>query len=183
MSPVCRKLAHNLVYDAKQAGYTVSFDLNFRAALWTADEAKKEFQGLMKYVDVLITNAGVAADFLETPETELCDRYSLTCAALTRRSEPDASHTAFGAVLYRPDKTKVEIPMRTFGVLDRVGGGDAFAGAIIFALQQSNWSDERRIDFATACGVLKHSTQGDFSLSTQEEVEALMSGNSFAIRR
>ena len=68
-------------------------------------------------------------------------------------------------------------------MLDRVGGGDAFAGGIIYALQQSGWSDERRINFAAACGALKHATQGDFSLSTHEEVETLMSGGSFAIRR
>lgn len=183
LSPVCRELARNLVREAKNAGYTVSFDLNFRAALWSVAEAREAFQELMEHVDVLIANAGVAADFLETPETELCDRFPLTCAALTRRSEPDASHTAFGAVLYRPDKVKTEAPPRTFAVLDRVGGGDAFAGGIIYALQQSGWSDERRINFAAACGALKHATQGDFSLSTHEEVETLMSGGSFAIRR
>ena len=178
-----RELAFLAVREAKRAGYTVSLDLNYRSSLWSEAEAGETFRLLVAESDVLIANAAVATDFLETPEEELCVRFSLRCAFLSRRGETDASQTKFGGSLLRPDGGRVDTPMHTFPVLDRVGGGDAFAGAAIYALQQEEWQDLYRIRFATACGALKHATRGDFSLSTRSEVESLLSADTLAIRR
>lgn len=183
LSPVCREVALEAVREAKAAGFTVSFDLNYRSALWSAAEAGEMFRLLARDADVLISNAGVAESFLETPEAELCGRFGFRAAALTRRGEEDGSHTSFGGTLYRPDGSRSDAPLTSFAVLDRVGGGDAFAGGMIHALQQEDWTDEYRIRFAAACGALKHATRGDFSLSTKKDVESLLSGGSLAIRR
>lgn len=183
LNECCRESAFQIIRAAKKANYTVSFDLNYRAALWSESDAQTCFRELVKDIDVLIANAGVAESFLETPEAELCRRFGFTAAALTRREDCDASHTGFGGTLYRQNGRRFDVPMRRFAVLDRIGGGDAFAGAMIYALQQPEWTDERRIRFATACGMLKHATRGDFSLSTRAEVDALLAGNSLAVKR
>ena len=183
LSSVTRLMAEKMVQDARRCGLTVSMDLNYRSALWSADEAKACFQSLAENVDILISNAEVAEAFLETPESELCRKYHFKAAALTRRQEPDASHTAFGGTLYMADGSRADAPERTFSVLDRVGGGDAFAGGILYALNRSDWDSARKIDFAAACGALKHATRGDFSLSTFDEVEALRCGEKLSIKR
>ncbi|HNX05802.1 MAG TPA: sugar kinase [Opitutales bacterium] len=183
LSPNCRTLARRLVSAAKAAGLTVSFDLNYRARLWGKEEARAAFRELVPVTDVLIANEGVAEDFLGAPAADLCGKYGLLAACLTNRRDIDASRTVFGARMFRPGGTAVEASAREFGVLDRVGGGDAFAGAMIWTLQQKEWDDARRIAFAAACGVLKHETHGDFSLSTREEVEAFLAGGDAAIRR
>lgn len=183
LSPNCRMLARKLVSAAKAAGLTVSFDLNYRARLWGKEEARASFRELMPGTDVLIANEGVAEEFLDAPAAELCGKYGLLAACLTNRRDIDAARTVFGARIYRPGGATAEAPSREFGVVDRVGGGDAFAGAMIWALQKKEWNDVRRIAFATACGVLKHETRGDFSLSTREEVEAFLAGGEAAIRR
>ena len=183
LSPNCRTLARRLVSAAKAAGLTVSFDLNYRARLWGKEEARAAFRELVPVTDVLIANEGVAEDFLGAPAADLCGKYGLLAACLTNRRDIDASRTAFGARMFRANDAVAEAPAREFGVLDRVGGGDAFAGAMIWTLQQKEWDDARRIAFAAACGVLKHETHGDFSLSTREEVEAFLAGGDAAIRR
>ena len=172
-----------LIQAARNAGYTVSFDLNYRSSLWSENEAKECFKEIAEQVDVVIANTSVAEAFLEVPAAELCRSYSLSAAALTRRRETDASHTVFGGTLFRADGKCQHSPDWSFEVLDRVGGGDAFAGAMIYALQQPDWDDGRRVRFAAACGALKHATRGDFSLSTREEVEALMNNNKLDIKR
>lgn len=178
-----RDLAEKMIREAHRCHLTVSMDLNYRSALWSLDEAKACFQSLAENTDILISNAQVAESFLETPETDLCRRFHFKAAALTRRQEPDASHTAFSGTLYTADGNRADAPERTFRVLDRVGGGDAFAGAILYAMNQPDWDLTRKIDFAAACSALKHATRGDFSLSTFDEVEALRCGEKLSIRR
>ena len=62
-------------------------------------------------------------------------------------------------------------------IVDRVGGGDAFAAGLIFGML-SQFAPQRVIDFAAAAACLKHSIPGDFNLSTREEVEQLLAGTS-----
>lgn len=182
LSPVTLDLTKQLIAAAKQAGATVSFDLNYRLKLWAADEAAKVFKQITEQINVLIANASVAESFLGVRENQLCSSYSLKYAALTRRGAESANSTTFGGSLYRNDGSFHDVRPIEIPVTDRIGGGDAFAGGMIFALQQ-DWDDEKRIRFAVACGALKHSIRGDFSLSTREEIESCARGESFAVRR
>ncbi|RYG18349.1 MAG: sugar kinase, partial [Caulobacteraceae bacterium] len=68
------------------------------------------------------------------------------------------------------------------GVVDRVGGGDAFASGVLFGLW-SGWSDQEALDFGLAAAGLKHSVPGDFNLFTADEVRAAMGDGGFDIRR
>ena len=63
-------------------------------------------------------------------------------------------------------------------IVDRVGGGDSFAGGLIFALITPELSDPKiAVKYAVAASCLKHSIKGDFNYSTRAEVEALMNGS------
>ena len=71
---------------------------------------------------------------------------------------------------YRPYEIK--------SIVDRVGGGDAFAGGLIFSLITPELSaPQTALQFAVAASCLKHSIKGDFNMSTRTEVEALMGGS------
>ena len=61
-------------------------------------------------------------------------------------------------------------------MVDRVGGGDAFAAGLIFGLTEG-WGPQRTVDFAVASSCLKHTLEGDFNLVTRSEVETLLSGD------
>jgi 2-dehydro-3-deoxygluconokinase len=62
-------------------------------------------------------------------------------------------------------------------IVDRVGGGDSFGGALIYALI-SEYEPQRAIEFAVAASCLKHTIEFDFNQVTVAEIEKLLSGDS-----
>lgn len=158
-------------------------------------------------VDLLVGNPFDLADLLDErlPDDVLDDgmRVEERCAALaarvakrwphlrwiamTLRRNHSASHNGWGAMLYRPaDGLAFFAPMneeryRPYeirAIVDRVGTGDVFAGALIFALQTPELAEpSRALRFAVAASCLSHSIQGDFFFCTRREVEALMEGS------
>ncbi len=68
------------------------------------------------------------------------------------------------------------------GVIDRIGGGDAFAAGALHGFITGH-DEQYTIDFAVAAGALKHSIPGDFNRVSRTEVEAAMAGGSLDVRR
>lgn len=108
--------------------------------------------------------------------------------AITLRESLSATHNNWGAMLYDAATDRsVFAPLdadqnyRAYeikNIVDRVGGGDAFAGGLIFALTTPELSDPQTVvNYAVAASCLKHSIKGDFNYSTRAEVEALMGGS------
>ncbi len=61
-------------------------------------------------------------------------------------------------------------------IIDRVGGGDSFASALIYGLTAYDDQGEA-LNFAVAASCLKHSISGDFNRVSVSEVEKLMRGD------
>ena len=108
--------------------------------------------------------------------------------AITLRESLSASHNNWGAMLYEAaTDTPSFAPLDAEGnyesykiknIVDRVGGGDSFAGGLIFALNTPELSDSATaVKYGVAASCLKHSIKGDFNYSTRAEVEALMGGS------
>jgi 2-dehydro-3-deoxygluconokinase len=107
--------------------------------------------------------------------------------AITLRETVSATHHRWGALLYDADAERGWSAPTTGGayaphdlpqIVDRLGTGDAFAGALIYALLAPELAaPETAVRFAVAASCLAHSIQGDFSFVTRAEVEALMAGN------
>ena len=107
--------------------------------------------------------------------------------AITLRESLSATHNNWGAMLFdRETNTANFAPLDKDGnyasyeiksIVDRVGGGDSFAGGLIFALTTTELQDPAvAVKYAVAASCLKHSIKGDFNYSTRGEVEALMNG-------
>ena len=180
---------------AKRKGMTVSFDPNYRAKLWSVADAAKAMRRYLPDVDVLITNENQAADLFgvripagEVSGDDVTERGYLALAegmkalypqlryvALTERRTFSAEVNSFcaklydGENLYSSEKYRMEI-------VDRVGGGDAFAAGLIYALRQGQ-TPAAAVRFAAAASCLKHSIEGDFNPTTVQEVNALANGN------
>jgi 2-dehydro-3-deoxygluconokinase len=108
--------------------------------------------------------------------------------AITLRESYSATHNNWGAMLYDAASDKAVFapldadgnyrPYEIKNIVDRVGGGDAFAGGLIFALITPELSEpQTAVKYAVAASCLKHSIKGDFNCSTRGEVEALMGGS------
>ena len=61
-------------------------------------------------------------------------------------------------------------------IVDRVGGGDAFAAGLIYATVKG-YDPQESVAFALASECLKHKIEGDFNEVSVAEVCALMNGN------
>ena len=167
---------------ARRRGLTVSFDLNYRAKLWTREQAGAALAPLMAHVDLCVTSAEEARtvfglDCSDEPAdaaVKLRDRFGFKTVALTQRTGALACSTGWGAMLFA-DGTAHFSRRHEVAVIDRVGAGDCFTGALIFALLRGD-APAPAIEFATAASALKHTIPGDHALLTLDEVEALAAG-------
>src|SRR5215212_5737317 len=174
---------------AKKAGLTVSYDLNYRSKLWSADEARAVQEPLMEYVDVLITTEEdtrvvfgmTAKDSHEEVAHDLEKRFDLSAVAVTLRENTLVLLNDWSAIVTSECKT-YHAPQYQVEIIDRIGAGDAFsAGLIVSRLENRSWDDA--VGFATAVSALKHSIPGDFCLVTRNEVEQLLRGTSLRVSR
>lgn len=181
---------------ARRAGARVSCDLNYRAKLWSVEEAREVMNGLMECVDVCIANEEDADKSLgvrvggdvetgELDEEDYFDAarrmrtdYDFDSVAFTLRESFSASRNGWSAILhddkdcsepYRSDRYEIQL-------VDRVGGGDSFASGLIYGLlTRSNTRDA--LEFAVAASCLKQTIPGDFNLVSVDEVEKLAEGS------
>jgi len=189
---------------AKNAGVTVSCDLNFRSKLWTEEEAQATMNPLMEYVDVCIANEedaqkslGFEAGDTDVEGAELDDEgystlarslkkeYGFDTVAITLRESFSASMNGWSAMLH--DDKDCKEPFRStryeIDIVDRVGGGDSFAAGLIHGLLTKD-NTQDALEYAVASSCLKHSIPGDFNLTSEEEVEKLVkSGGSGRVER
>jgi 2-dehydro-3-deoxygluconokinase len=180
---------------ARGMGITVSCDLNFRKNLWKWGKASHEVMPeIMKYTDVCIANeedcqmalgikceADVHSGELDEAvyqklTASVLDTYSnLKSVAITLRESKSASHNGWSACMNDHESFVVSRKYDITHIVDRVGGGDSFAGGLIFGLQMFDSSQEA-LDFAVAASALKHSIPGDFNRFSYDDVVALMKG-------
>lgn len=195
LSQSAADLALESVQKARQKGLTVSCDLNYRKNLWKyGKKATEVMPELVKHVDVGIANeedcqmalgiqsqADVHAGKLEVShyqelsETVLASYPQMKMLAITLRESISASHNGWSACLNTRQEFLVSRRYDITHIVDRVGGGDSFAGGLIFGLNHFNTHLEA-LEFAVAASCLKHSIPGDFNRFTFQEVMGLVKG-------
>lgn len=197
LSESAAELSLDAVRAAKTKGVTVSCDFNFRGKLWkygkTAPEVMTE---LVKYVDVGIANEedcqkslGISVDDVHVESGELdTSKYErltekvleafpqMGVLAVTLRESRSADRNGWSACLRDRKGFHISRQYEITDIVDRVGGGDSFASAMIYALDTYD-SRSDALDFAVAASCLKHSIPGDFNRVTVAEVEKLMGGD------
>jgi 2-dehydro-3-deoxygluconokinase len=180
---------------ARQLGITTSCDLNYRAKLWSQEEASRVMNRLMPSVDVLLGNeedagnvfgihgqgsdatSGVlVVDSYKSVAVQLVTRFGFKSVATTLRESISASANVWAGLLYDGDRHYVSRQYLIDPIVDRVGGGDSFAGGLIYGML-SGLDGQETVDFAAAASCLKHSVPGDFNLASAAEVEALAAGD------
>jgi len=179
---------------AKKKGITISCDLNYRKKLWSREEARKAMTVLVKYVDVLISNEEDAFDVFgisahgtdvssglvegasyETVAQQLASNFGCKYIAITLRGSLSANDNTWAGLLYDGKQSYLSkgYPIH---IVDRVGGGDSFGGALIYAMRQK-YTLQETIEFAVAASCLKQTIEYDFNQVSVDEVKRLMAGN------
>ena len=203
MSPETTECCLELARVAKKYGTLVSFDLNYRATFWAGreQELKAAFHEIASVTDILIGNeedfqlclgfAGPEAggkelggkiDRFKGMIEQVREKYPNARAyATTLRQVISANEHLWGAILWADGQWYVEEP-RPIQVLDRIGGGDGFAGGMLYAilkgLPQEDW-----IKMGWAGGALTVTLLTDYALPASEaELWNIWKGNARVVR-
>ncbi len=180
---------------ARASGARVSFDVNYRSKLWSEVDARRVIRPLLEHVHVLIANEehlthllgaspanseGTSTqgrlESLRTAAERVASEHGIEQVAITLRESRTANTNAWSALLYdSASKTLHRGPRYVIHLVERIGGGDAFAAGLIFGLLDGR-SPEAALDFAIAAGALKLTVVGDFNRVSVEEVERLVAG-------
>ena len=199
LSENCRKLVLYALKAAKELGMTVSFDCNFRSALWGWQEARDCITEYLPYVDVLFgiepinlrdENGKDMKDGLSMNPTykeqdrifrELHKRYNFKAIGRHVRYVHSGSENSLKAFMWYEGETYESLTYR-FNILDRVGGGDAFASGMIYAIMRGMTPDEI-VNFAVASSVIKHTMHGDFNITDDESSIKKLMNQEYEIQR
>jgi 2-dehydro-3-deoxygluconokinase len=180
---------------AREKGITVSCDLNYRKNLWQYGvKAPDVMRKLAEYVDIALaneedvqkslgieTNVDVDSGNLNRDSyRELTDRVleaypGMKLIAITLRESHSADSNGWAACLNDRNSFLLSKRYLIQDIVDRVGGGDAFAGGLIYGLSVFA-GRQQALEFAAAAGALKHSIPGDFNRVGKDEVLKLMEG-------
>ncbi|RRQ47995.1 sugar kinase [Maribacter algicola] len=174
---------------AQQKGVKVCFDMNYRRSLWKDPaDARKIFDQILEHTDLLFGNEGVLKDVYEViptgnsvvdktieATTMAAKKFGIEQLAFTVREHSSASENMVSAVYLNKSKHHISEAIN-ISITDRFGTGDAFAAAILHALNK-DWDNKKTIDFATAAFALKHTIQGDQHTSSEKEILSIMEGN------
>ena len=191
LGEACARLTETAMREAKRRHITVSFDPNYRRSLWTEEEAAACFQRLLPLTDILFASTDGLSVLGLTPVHEdsekaadaaqrLRERYALRAVALTMRGHISASENRLSAVY--DDGTTHFAKTYSVQIVDRVGGGDAFAAGLLYALGQG-YDGQTVVEFATAASVLKHTIPGAVNLATADEILSLLNDRSGSVKR
>jgi 2-dehydro-3-deoxygluconokinase len=184
---------------AKHAGVPVSFDGNFRGKLWQrwGGDAPRLLRELMARADLLFADhrdmgvvlgasveQGDSAARFEAAAKAAFEAFpALRWFTTTHRQQRSVDHHLMSASLAERGGglwRTAEVELNP--IVDRIGGGDAFAAGFIHGLH-SGRDPEACLNFALAACCLKHSVQGDFNLVSEAEVDALLAGGGLDVRR
>ena len=199
LSPSCADFILECLKKAKELGLTVSFDGNFRSRLWTWDEARDFCTQCLPYVDVLFgiepyhlwrdeadhskgdLKDGVPLQPSYEQQDEIFQAFvqrwpNLKCIARHVRYAHSGSENSLMAYMWYQGHT-FESKLSTFNILDRVGGGDAFASGLIYAMM-NGYKPMEMVNFAVASSVIKHTIHGDANIIDDvQSIKNLMNTN------
>jgi 2-dehydro-3-deoxygluconokinase len=172
---------------AHRRGLTITYDLNYRARLWTEEQARIVQEPLMEYVDVLITTEedtrrvfGIEGSDYRDVAKRLADRYGFRAITITLRTDSSVLRNGWTAIAYS-DGAFFDDRTYDIELVDRLGGGDAYAAGFIFGFLTNGVVSGVR--HGNALSSLKQSSWSDFSWATAEEVEGVMKTASTRIAR
>ncbi|MBQ4381999.1 MAG: sugar kinase [Oscillospiraceae bacterium] len=199
LSPSCGDFILRCMEKAKEKGLTVSFDGNYRKFLWTWDQARDFCTRCLPFVDVLFgtepyhlwkdendhSKGDIKDGESRQPSYEEQDevfnafisRYpNIKCIARHVRYVHSGSENSLMAYMWYQGHT-FESKLFTFTILDRVGGGDAFASGLIYAMMKG-FKPMDMVNFAVASSVIKHTIHGDGNITDDvDSIRNLMNMN------
>lgn len=195
LSKSLREFTIDFIKACKQRGILVSYDSNFRAKLWSLEEAREVLEEVMPLIDIAFLGHLDMINILQFEDkglefdenlnylySRLFEKYpNLKYAACTKRTVNSINNNSLKGYLFDGERLIVSNEYN-FDILDRVGGGDAFTAGVIHGILK-DMNHEEIIEFGICASSLKHSILGDINIVDEQTVTSLMKNGLQNIKR
>lgn len=199
LGAACATATLDAVRRARALGLQVSFDGNFRQKLWAERraEAPAILRGIIAEADIALADhrdiavalelqpagATAAETFANAARAAFGAFPHLQRLATTLRTQHNVDHHSLTALMATRSGDLHAAPEYSLpSIVDRIGGGDAFAAGVLHGLC-TGMPEQNALHFGLAAACLKHSQPGDFSLADESEIAALVAQQGFDVRR
>lgn len=174
-----RQTAIEVIKRMKEHGVAISFDVNYRAALWSEDEARELIKTILPVVDILFVSEETSRRMMQKQGTldeimkSYADEYGCKIVATTRREAVSPTRHNFGSRVYYDGQFYEEPHYKNIEVIDRVGSGDAYVAGVLYGIL-SGGTIEEAMSYGNALSAIKNTVSGDMSISSIDEVETVI---------
>ncbi len=171
--------ALEVIKKMKENGVAISFDVNYRAALWSEEEAKKVIDSVLPLVDILFVSEETSRRMMQKTGTldeimkSYADEFGCRIVATTRRQVVSPTKHNFGSRIYYDGKFYEEPHYENIEVIDRVGSGDAYVAGVLYGIL-SGMEIEDAMSVGNALSAIKNTVSGDMSISSIDEVMSII---------
>jgi 2-dehydro-3-deoxygluconokinase len=189
ISTGARAEAMEAVRVANATGVPVAFDLNYRSKLWSEADARQAFAEIVPMVDILFASRTGLETFFDITGShedvlrEAIRKLGVAAVTLTRKRAKGALRLKILSMAMGPSGVLASTDWRDIEVVDRLGGGDAYAAGFLDAYLDNPEQMSRAIALGNAASALKHTIPGDFLSATRAEVEAIVEGDAGLLQR
>lgn len=176
---------------ARKAGCLVSYDINYRAALWSVEDARKTQLPLMDHVDILITSlpgqpnvtellSGLSGDDPAGVARQVGEKFGFKAVLVTMRKSLSAQRASVGSLAFANNQVYTDHRYEV-DTVDPLGGGDACVAGFLTGYLEGDIQQGVRL--GNAFSALHQTAPTDFPWSTRAEVEALILEGGSSMRR
>lgn len=155
------------------------FDCNYRAKLWSEEEARETIYSVLPYVDILFVSEETSRRMMQRTGTleeimkGYCDEFGCKVVATTRREVVSPTRHNFGSKIYYNGKFYEEPPYENIEVVDRIGSGDAYVAGALYGFLTTN-DPQTAVEYGNAMSAVKNTTYGDMPASSLEEINSVI---------
>ncbi len=186
LSQGCREATVEAIGRARAAGCKTSFDLNYRAKLWSPADAKACFERILDKVDIVITTQFDAEEVLgytgdyEDIAKQFSDNFGIPIVAITLRGVKTVLTGTWTSLVYAEGKIYTD-HVSEIEIVDRFGAGDSFTAGFIYGYLQEGV--EQGLKIGDAMAAIKHSIPGDINWITMEDIQKFLKSKDFRVQR
>ncbi|HIT90457.1 MAG TPA: sugar kinase [Candidatus Merdenecus merdavium] len=187
LSKQCREVAIEMIKRFKESGTLISFDVNFRANLWSGEEAKSIIEPILPLVDIFFCSEDTArltfkkSGTIEDILQQFAQEYNISIVASSQRVVHSPKLHTFGSIIYEKDKESfyLEEPYRDIEVVDRIGSGDAYISGVLYGLLAHEMDCQKALEYGNATGAIKNTIPGDMPVSDKKEIDRIISDHQY----
>lgn len=171
LSLSCAETVADAIHRAKARGRTVSFDVNYRAKLWTPNAAAEALSPLLVQADILFCAREDSARLFGLSGHDadrargLWERFGVSLIALTAGGD--------GAVGCHEGDCIAVPAFPVEATVERIGSGDAFAGGFLAGFLAGD-DLESSLRLGAAAGALKRTILGDMLIARRADVDTVL---------